>query len=289
MKRNLIRLTPLVVAAALLGEGGCRARGNSSPAPGPKATAHYLANEGVLIVADETRIVFDPLFRNDFDTYRLLPEELERALFAGEPPFAGLDAVFISHYHEDHFSAADVLRLLKERREIRLYAPAQAVSAMRSIASGDDGGDDDVFSRVTEIRLAYKDAPMVIEEGDLIVEAVRIPHTGWPDRLLDVENIAYRVTLDESTTVAHLGDGDARDVHFAHDALYWKRRPLDMAFPPFWYFQSEDGRRVLEERLKPAQAVGIHVPVEMTNPAERPPELAEYDLFVSPGETRDIP
>jgi L-ascorbate metabolism protein UlaG (beta-lactamase superfamily) len=285
MKRNLLRLTaPLV---AILAVAGCRARGDSSPSPGPKARAHYLANEGVLIVAGETRIAFDPLFRNDFGTYRLLPEELERALFAGEPPFAGLDAVFISHYHEDHFSPRDVLRLLKERGEIRLYAPAQAVTAMRSIAGG--GKSEDVFSRVTEIRLEYKDAPIVIEEGDLIVEAVRIPHSGWPDQRLEVENIAYRVTLDESATVLHLGDADARDVHFAHDALYWKQRPLDMAFPPYWYFQSEEGRRVLEERLRPGHAVGIHVPVEMTNPADRPPDLAKYDLFVNPGETRDIP
>ncbi|MGH9334890.1 MAG: MBL fold metallo-hydrolase, partial [Vicinamibacteria bacterium] len=215
----------------------------------PKAKAHYLANEGVLIVSDETRIAFDPLFRNDFGTYRLLPKELERALFAGEPPFTGLDAVFISHYHEDHFSPGDVLRLLTEREDVRLYAPAQAVSQMRSLAAADDGTTD-LFSRVTEIRLEYKDPPVVIEAGDLIVEAVRIPHSGWPDQRQDVENIAYRVTLDESTTVVHLGDADAREVHFAHDASYWERRPLDMAFPPFWYLQSEEGRRVLEERLQ---------------------------------------
>ena len=289
MKPNLARITvALLAAATILAGAGCGSRGDSSPTPVPKAKAHYLANEGVLVATDETRIVFDPLFRNDFATYRLLPEELERALFAGEPPFQGLDAVFISHYHEDHFSAEDVLRLLKERREIRLYAPAQAVAEMRRIAGGNDGGED-VFSRVTEIRLEYKDPPTMIETGDLVVEAVRIPHTGWPDRQLDVENIAYRVTLDESTTVAHLGDADTSDLHFAHDAVYWERRSLDMAFPPYWYFQSDNGRRVPEQRLKPGHAVGIHVPVELTSPAERPPELAGYDLFVTPGETRDIP
>jgi L-ascorbate metabolism protein UlaG (beta-lactamase superfamily) len=273
-----------LVAAAFLAGAGCRTRGDSSPPPAPKARAHYLANEGVLIVAGETRIAFDPLFRNDFGAYRLLPAELERALFEGEPPFTGLDAVFISHYHADHFSPEDVLRLLKERREIQLYAPAQAVAEMRRLS-----GEEDVFSRVTEIRLEYKDPPVAIEAGDLIVEAVRIPHTGWPDRLLEVENIAYRVTLDESTTVAHLGDGDAGWVHFAADAAYWERRPLDVAFPPYWYFQSEDGRRVLEERLKPRHAVGIHVPLEMTDRAARPTDLAEFDLFLTPGETRDIP
>jgi L-ascorbate metabolism protein UlaG (beta-lactamase superfamily) len=283
MKTNLARLKATLVAAAFLAGVSCGTRGDSSPSPGPKARAHYLANEGVLIASGETRIVFDPLFRNDFGTYRLLPEELERALFAGEPPFTGLDAVFISHYHEDHFSPLDVLRLLKERGEIRLYAPAQAVMEMRRIAADNEG----VFSRVTEIRLEYKDPPFAIEAGDLVVEAVRIPHTGWPDRQLDVENIAYRVTLDASTTVVHLGDADTSEAHFAHDALYWERRPLDMAFPPYWFFESEDGRRVLEQRLKPAHAVGIHVPLEMTK--GRPPALEEYDLFVSPGETRDIP
>src|SRR5262245_21953512 len=97
-----------VLALVAILANGCRTRADSSQPPAAKATAHYLANEGVLIVSGETRIVFDPLFRNDFGTYRLLPKELERALFAGEPPFTGLDAVFISHYHEDHFSPADV-------------------------------------------------------------------------------------------------------------------------------------------------------------------------------------
>ncbi|HJS73611.1 MAG TPA: MBL fold metallo-hydrolase [Vicinamibacteria bacterium] len=285
MNVNFVRLSGALIALSGILATGCDTRGDSTPAPDPQAKAHYLANEGVLIVAGETRIVFDPLFRNDFDTYRLLPPELERALFAGEPPFTGLDAVFISHYHEDHFSPADILRLLRERAEIRLYAPTQAVKEIRKLAQ--DG--DDVFTRVTEIRLEYKDPPSTIETGGILVEAVRIPHSGWPDRQVDTENIVYRVTLDESTTVAHLGDADTSLVHFDHDAAYWGRRRLDMAFPPYWYFESAEGRRVLDERLKPAQAVGIHVPVEMTSPDKRSPELAARDLFVTPGETRDIP
>jgi L-ascorbate metabolism protein UlaG (beta-lactamase superfamily) len=257
--------------AVLLGSTACQVRGSAPAAPSAKA--HYLANAGVLIVSGETKIAFDPIFRNDFGTYRLLPVELEQALFEGRAPFDGLDAVFISHYHEDHFSAVDVPRLLRERPEVRLYAPAQAVSGMSDIAN--------IRSRITEIALEYKDAPLAIEAGNLLVEAIRIPHSGWPDRRLDVENIAFRVTLDGSATVLHLGDADTSEVHFERDAAYWDRRHTDMAFPPYWYFQSEDGRRVLENRLKPGHAVGIHVPVETK-------ELSGFDLFVEPGETRDI-
>lgn len=257
--------------AVLLGSIACQVRG-SAPAS-TSAKAHYLANAGVLVVSGETKIAFDPIFRNDFGTYRLLPEELETALFAGKAPFDGLDAVFISHYHEDHFSAADVARLLREREDVRLYAPAQAVSGM--------GDVDDIRSRITEISLKHKDPPLALETGDLLVEALRIPHTGWPDRLRDVENVAYRVTLDGNATVLHLGDADTSDVHFAQDAAYWDRRPTHMAFPPYWYFESVEGRQVLERRLKPGHAVGVHLPVEAKG-------LPGFDLFVDPGETRDI-
>jgi L-ascorbate metabolism protein UlaG (beta-lactamase superfamily) len=258
-----------------------------STSPEPAAKAHYLANAGVLIESGETKVVFDPLFRNDYGTYRLLPEELERALFAGEPPLDGIDAVLISHYHEDHFSPVDIIRLLKEQPGIHLYAPVQAVSGMRSIAQA---SDQEIFDRVTEIALEYKDKPVTIEAGALTIEAVRIPHSGWPDGRVDVENIAYRVTLDGATTVLHLEDADTKDVHFAHDAEYWDRRHTDIAFPPYWYFQSQNGRSVLEHRLKPTHAVGVHVPVAIpSDPSERPADLQSYDLFVNPGETRDIP
>ena len=71
--------------------------------PSGSPTAQYLANAAVLVTNGGTKVVFDPLFRNDFGSYERVPASMERALFAGEPPFDGLDAVFISHYHEDHF------------------------------------------------------------------------------------------------------------------------------------------------------------------------------------------
>jgi hypothetical protein len=62
-----------------------------------------------------------------------------------------------------------------------------------------------------------------------------------------------------------------------------------MAFPPYWFFLSESGARVLRERLRPASAVGIHVPVTVPNDAaSREQALQNVDLFTVPGETRAI-
>ena len=70
----------------------------------------YLANEGVMVSRGDTRILFDPLFNESFGQYQLVPDTMRAAILAGEAPFDGIDAVFISHYHDDHFSVPDMLR-----------------------------------------------------------------------------------------------------------------------------------------------------------------------------------
>jgi len=251
------------------------------------SSAQYLANEGLMVVQGETKVLFDPLFRNSYGQYQLLPKAMEEALFAGTPPFDGIDAVFISHYHGDHFSPADILRLLNVQAGIHLYAPSQAVEALRKVAGAQDKA---VFDRVSAVDLAYKDAPVSLEMEGLRIEAVRIPHAGWPTGRLDVENISWRVTLNETTTVLHMGDADPNDVHFKRDAAYWDRGHTHMAFPPYWFFMSPGGRVILENRVKADHNVGVHVPVSIpADSASRPAELRAYDLFTEPGESRQIP
>jgi L-ascorbate metabolism protein UlaG (beta-lactamase superfamily) len=280
-----VGLTVTALAAVALAHG-LAATQPASQRTATTATARYLANASVLVTHGDTTVVFDPLFRNDFGQYALVPAETEQALFAGAAPFDGLDAVFVSHYHEDHFSAADVLRLLEARPALQLYAPAQAVAGMREVSAERLTA---LGSRVHAISLAYQDPPVTLEQGSLVVEAVRIPHSGWPERQQQTENIAFRVTLDASTTVVHLGDADPSDVHFARDDAYWHRRRTNVAFPPYWFFTSDAGRQVLDRRINAARAIGVHVPAKVpAQPDRRDPELRGHELFTTPGETRDI-
>lgn len=259
----------------------------SGPLRAQQPTAHFLANEALMVQHGETKVIFDPIYKQSYNNYLLVPAEMEAALFAGEPPYDGLDAVFVSHYHGDHFTPEDVLRFMNARQDVDLYAPSQAVIALRSIAADSDQG---IFERVTSVDLEYKDAPVTIEVDNLKIEGVRIPHSGWPTGRLDVANIVWRVTLDGETTVVHLGDADANDIHFALDPEFWSTNQPDMAFPPYWFFASDGGLEVLNNRIEATENVGVHVPAAMpANPAERPPELRNVDLFTIPGETRDIP
>jgi len=256
----------------------------SSASGQENSTVRYLANEGVMVAHGDTKILFDPLFENSYELYQRVPQSMREAIFAGASPYDGVDAVLISHFHGDHFSASDVLRLLQEREDIRLYAPAQAVAGMRQLAAPTD---EAVFERVTMFDLEYGDAPVFVRMEGLLIEAVHVPHSGWPTRRTDVQNIAFRVTLEDTSTVLHLGDADARLVHFEQDEIYWDERHVDLAFPPYWFFRSADGQEILEDRVRANHSIGIHVPAEFADDRSKmPDELLGEDLFMNPGEGR---
>lgn len=249
-------------------------------------TVQYLANEGVMAIHGDAKLVFDPLFNGGFGQYRLLPAQMRAAFFAGQAPFDGIDAVFISHHHDDHFDPADMLLFMANRDNVCLYAPRQAVDAMLAV----ENANTELFDRVQAVDLNYGDAPAKFSMPGLRIGAVRIPHAGWPGRLANVQNLAWRITFANGPTILHLGDVDTRPAHFTRDAEYWGTHRANIAFPPYWYFLSPTGLNVPHDYLKPLLAIGIHVPVDVPQLAgRRSPPLDGVDLFTTPGETRSIP
>ena len=102
-----------------------------------------------------------------------------------------------------------------------------------------------------------------------------------------MQNIAFRVTLEDTSTVVHLGDADARIVHFEQDEAFWDERQVDLALPPYWFFLSGDGREILEDHIYARHSIGIHVPAEFAKgPSAIPDEIVGEDLFTQPGEGR---
>ena len=277
MRANRLANFLLLISLSLFGQAF---------AADPLPRVHYLANEGVLITNGDVKVLFDPLFDNGFGQYQLLPAEMEKDLFAGAPPYDGIDAIFISHHHGDHFSPALMLSFLKSRDDIHLYAPAQAVAALHAVANAED---ESVFDRVTGLALKSGAESITLTVGKLLIEAVRIPHSGWPRNMTDIENIAFRVTLDETVTVLHLGDADPNPAHFLSYPGHWENHEPDLALPPYWFFISKGGHYTLTEYIRPAHAIGIHVPLSMPNdPSKRPDEIKSFDLFTKPGESRAI-
>jgi len=242
------------------------------------ASATYLGNEAVMIESGSHKILFDPFFHNDFNTYQLVPESIRSAIFNGEKPYDAIDVVFISHAHEDHFSAKDMLKFLMSHPEAKMVAPKQAVDALRQLTNSKK-----VMAQVKSINIAYGDQPWSGEVAGLAVEAVRIPHAGWPGRA-NVENIVFRISLDQGITVMHMGDADPDDDHFRPLAAHWQQKITNTAFPPYWFFASAQGNDILNNRINAKAHVGVHVPIKV------PKQLKALgkDYFSTVGDKRVI-
>ena len=240
--------------------------------------AHYLGNEAVLIESGGVKVLFDPFFHKDFGFYQRVPEALRKKIFSAEPPYDNVNLIVISHAHEDHFSATDVLRYMNTYSTVALVAPKQAIDKLLA-----KNGAKALEPRLHPIALAFGDQPVVIEVSGATIEAVRIPHAGWPGRA-DVENLVYRVTTEASATVMHMGDADAQLEHYRPYAAHWDKKITDMGFPPYWFLHGAEGRYILQDTLNIKHAVGVHVPM-------RVPELLKQsgeDYFSKPGETRQF-
>jgi L-ascorbate metabolism protein UlaG (beta-lactamase superfamily) len=246
-----------------------------------QASATYVANEAVLITNGDKKVLFDPFFHQAFGTYQLVPEDIQNAIFNGSPPFDNLTAIVISHAHGDHFDADDVFKYLQKHPNTQLIAPQQAVTELIALA-----GANQVLSQVSSVKLVFNQAPKTLEVAGLIIDAVRIPHAGWPGRA-KIENLVFRVTLksqDSSVTVMHMGDADPDDEHYLAYKDHWKKRVTDTAFPPYWFYFSAEGRDILTDILNIKKSIGIHVPIKIPNLLKS----SGQDYFSKPGEIRTL-
>jgi len=248
--------------------------------------AHYLANAGVMIARGDTKVLFDPFFRNDYGQYELVPPAMEAAIFEGSPPWDGVDAIFISHQHDDHFDPAIVMQYLLRWPNVMLYAPQQAVDSLLNL---NEAAGKSVLDRVHGVVQEPGSGPEEIKMGGLDIEAVHVAHAGWPGRHTEVDNIVFRATLDEAVTVMHFGDADAAKELYAANASFWGERRTRLALLPVWLLLTDKGRFALDTYVNAEHEIGMHVYRRIADePAQRPPEFRGLDIFTVSGETRDL-
>jgi L-ascorbate metabolism protein UlaG (beta-lactamase superfamily) len=246
-----------------------------------KSLATYLANEGLMVEAGEHKVLFDPFFHNDYGTYHLVPDTILKAIMSNSAPYNNIDAIFVSHSHGDHFAADDMLKYLQKYSSVKLIAPAQALEKMALLS-----GFDTIQKQLTSIELEYGDKPVSLVVDDIQIDAVRIPHAGWPGRA-DISNIVFRVSLpngETSSTFVHMGDADPKDEHYRPHSVFWLQEKPDIAFPPYWFFLTLQGNYILDTHINAAKNIGVHVPLKIPTSLKN----SGKKYFSIPGETAAV-
>ena len=247
-----------------------------------QARAHYLGNEGVMIERGDTKILFDAFYAQGFGQYALIPKDISDAMMNGEPPFDGVDAVFVSHVHGDHFTAQPTIAYLRAQPDVTFFAPEQVREKI--LEAGIDESDP-LMQRIRALTLAPDDDGVSLSFDGLEIDVVSVPHAGNRPH---IQNYAWRVSLDQETTVIHLGDADTVVSNFSRHQAHFNKKTTHTAFPPYWFVGDENGALILSDIVKAKQVIGVHVPKRAAGNGDEWRNQLGGDLFTDPGETRQI-
>jgi hypothetical protein len=73
-----------------------------------------------------------------------------------------------------------------------------------------------------------------------------------------------------------MGDADPDDAHFKPYKEHWQKKVTNTAFPPYWFFLSEQGNAILQKRINAKEHVGLHVPVKIPYQLQKSDKLYFY-------------
>jgi L-ascorbate metabolism protein UlaG (beta-lactamase superfamily) len=228
------------------------------------------------------KVLMDAFYSQSFATYTLVPDRLMGDLINGRPPYHDISAVFISHVHGDHFSVAPLVRFLAAQPQVRVFAPQQVLDRLQAAAV-----NQDLLARVQAFALKPGDTPRTITFAGLEIDVAALPHAGG-ERMAQVRNLVYRVSLDAQHTFVHLGDAAAERAGFVALEAFWSARDVDTAFPPYWFFADPSGRSLIDEFIAAYQVIGVHVPAAASGRGDDWRARLEVDLFTDPGEFRRL-
>ena len=202
-------------------------------------------------------------------------------MMAGQPPFDGVDAVFVSHAHGDHFAAGLVIEYLTANPEVQLIAPMQALSQMQKHEAWDDALRARIDAQEVELNASLEQS-FNFDGTPVAVTRLRLPHAGGA-RQAKIENIVFRVSLSRDATVMHMGDTDPAEEGLTAQSHVFNKTETQLAFVPLWFVGTANDAAV-NELLNAEHLVGVHVPKVV------PEALADSgaDYFSVPGETREI-
>ena len=194
------------------------------------AKAHYLGNEGVLITHGQTKILFDAFYANSYGQYALVPDDISAAMMSGTPPFDGVDAIFVSHVHGDHFTAAPAIAYLRVHESVQLYGSQQVYDA---ILSAGVATVDPLMARIHGLDLAPEDEAESFAVGALSVDVVAIPHSGnrggadsswsWPDPSVAGSAAGWARATAGLACVTVAGSGSGGKLYLAR-RVFWAPR-----------------------------------------------------------------
>ena len=237
-----------------------------------KVEIKYLANEGVLISAGNSRVIVDGIFKKEFDYLDVLPNEELAKIENATSPYTSIEIILVTHVHGDHFNAQLVGGHLLNNTNCKFLGPNETVSKFKS----DFANFNQISNRVTAITPDYFESQKV-SFNNIEIKVIRFKHFGnspWKE----AENVAYLISID-GRKILHLGDSKIDALSLAKFSL--EKENIDVMIIPYWMAGSVEKREIIEKHIAPRKILIAHIPLsQYSNAQEQINELGYENAAV---------
>ena len=217
----------------------------------PKAvTIRYIANEGVLIASRHKQVLIDGLHREYRPAYLFPPPELQSVLENASAPYDKINLILVSHVHLDHFHPQAIGQYLKSNPKAIFASSTEAVD---EVAKGFPGYEK-IRPQIRPITHEWKRSAEIEQDG-VKIKFLGLRHGS--ERWKDIQNLGHVIEIG-GMKLLHIGDADMTVENFATFNLAQEK--IDIAFIPYWYLSSAEGRALVKEHFNPKHIIAVHIP-----------------------------
>ena len=212
------------------------------------AKVTYIANEGVLIESGGKKVLIDGLHRFYNKAYSFPPDDLRDKLEGAKAPYDDLDLILVSHLHGDHFHPKSVALHLENSKTI-LATSNQIIDEIKKDSENFEKFENQIKPISHEWKKSSKE-----NFGDVKVKFLGLRHGS--ERFKWIENLGHLIEVGGKKYL-HLGDADMTTENFSSFKL--SEEKIDVAFIPYWYLLSKDGRQLVKNQFAPKHIIAVHV------------------------------
>ena len=209
----------------------------------------YFANEGVLLESEDKSVLIDGLHRKYKDAYAYPPENLKNLLENARPPYDKIDLLLVSHKHLDHFHPESIGNYLASNPNSLLRTSGQIIEEIKNGFAG--------FKKI-EHQIGEVDYQLG-KEREFAIGGIKVNFLGLKHankRHESIANLGHVINVGGKKFL-HIGDADMASENFS--AFNLAQENIDVAFIPYWFLLSREGRDLVKTQFDPEHIVAVHI------------------------------